>query len=74
MPSYDYRGRRLVHFSVAKSRFGVYGLVHVDGAVPVGLAPYLGHRSTLRFDFKQALPVVALTAVIRAKAEFDEPH
>lgn len=68
MPSYEHRGQRLVHFSAAKAHVGIYGLVHVNAAVPHELAPYLVHQSTLRFRFDQALPAAALTAAIRHKA------
>jgi uncharacterized protein YdhG (YjbR/CyaY superfamily) len=67
MPTYDYRGRRLVHFSAAKQHVGVYALVHADSAVPEELARYLDHRSTLRFRFDDALPTAALASALREK-------
>ena len=69
MPSYEHRGKRLVHFSAAKGHVGVYGLVHADGDVPPKLAMYLDHRSTLRFRLDRPLPVAALGAALRQKAE-----
>jgi uncharacterized protein YdhG (YjbR/CyaY superfamily) len=68
MPSYEAGGRSLVHFAAAKRHVGVYGLVHVDGDVPVDLAPYLDGRSTLRFRLDQPLPTSALAAALRRKA------
>jgi uncharacterized protein YdhG (YjbR/CyaY superfamily) len=74
MPTYECRGRRLVHFSAAKHHVGVYGLVHVEGAVPEELAGYLDHRSTLRFRFGDSLPTAALTAALEEKARrLEEP-
>jgi len=67
MPSYAFRGRPLVHFSAAKAHVGVYGLVHVDGDVPAELAPYLDHRSTLRFKFDEPLPGAALSETLRSR-------
>jgi uncharacterized protein YdhG (YjbR/CyaY superfamily) len=69
MPSYHYRGRRFLHFAAAKGHVGVYGLVHKDGVVPDGLAPYLDHRSTLRLAYDRPLPSAALAAAIRRKAK-----
>ena len=68
MPSYAYRGRPFVHVSAAKAHIGVYGLVHEDGRVPEELAPYLDHRSTLRFRFTEPLPSRALEETVRRKA------
>lgn len=68
MPSYELEGRRLVHFSAARRHVGIYGLVHVDGDVPPDLAPYLDHRSTLRFPLDAPLPSAALAAALRRKA------
>jgi uncharacterized protein YdhG (YjbR/CyaY superfamily) len=68
MPSYEYRGQRLVHFSAAKNHVGVYGLVHVDGEVPQELAGYLNHRSTLRIPVGHPLPAAALAAALERKA------
>jgi len=47
---------------------GVYGLVHVDADVPLDLAAYVDHRSTLRFRLDQPLPAAALAAALRRKA------
>jgi uncharacterized protein YdhG (YjbR/CyaY superfamily) len=68
MPSYGLKGRPFVHFAAAKTHVGVYGLVHVDGDVPAALAPFLDHRSTLRFKLGQPLPSAALEAAVRHKA------
>lgn len=68
MPTYDVSGRRLLHLSAARTHVAVYALVHVDGEIPVGLRPFVDHRSTLHFGFDQELPAAALTAVIAAKA------
>lgn len=68
MPTYDYQGQRLVHFSAAKGHVGVYALVHADSAVPEQLARYLDHRSTLHFRIGEPLPADALTDALRQKA------
>jgi uncharacterized protein YdhG (YjbR/CyaY superfamily) len=68
MPTYDYLGQRLLHFSAAKNHVGVYALVHADGVVPPQLARHLDHRSTLHFRFDEKLPGAALTAALREKA------
>jgi uncharacterized protein YdhG (YjbR/CyaY superfamily) len=68
MPSYAVNGRAFVHFAAGKAHVGVYGLVHADGEVPAELAPYLDHRSTLRFRFGEELPSAALEDAIRRKA------
>ena len=68
MPSYDYRGRRFLHFAAAKAHLGVYGLVHEDSVVPADLAPFLDHRSTLRLPYGRPLPSASLAAAIRDKA------
>ncbi|MBV8193930.1 MAG: DUF1801 domain-containing protein, partial [Candidatus Dormibacteraeota bacterium] len=44
MPTYDYRGQRLVLFSAAKKHVSVYALVHIDHAVPEELAGNVEHR------------------------------
>lgn len=68
MPTYDYQGGRLVHFSAAKRHVGVYALVHADHAVPEQLAKYLDHRSTLHFRIGEPLPADALKQALREKA------
>jgi uncharacterized protein YdhG (YjbR/CyaY superfamily) len=76
MPSYEFRGQRLVHFAAAKSHVGIYGLVHEDADVPAQLAEYLDHRSTLRLRFDLPPPSAALTAALRSKVkklEMEEP-
>ena len=69
MPTYELAGQPLLNFGRAKRHVAVYGLVHEDAAVPRELAPYLEHRSTLRFPIGEVLPRGALDAAIRAKVE-----
>lgn len=69
MPTYDLGGQPLLNFAGVKRHVAVYGLVHEDAAVPPDLAPYLVHRSTLRFAIGGALPEAALDAAVRAKVE-----
>jgi len=71
MPTYRRDGEPLVNFAAAKAHVAVYGLVHEDGDVPAELAPYLHHRSTLRFAFGHPLPTAALSAALRRKAGGD---
>jgi uncharacterized protein YdhG (YjbR/CyaY superfamily) len=69
MPTYDHRGRRLLHLSAAKRHVAVYALVHEDSEVPEALSSNLHERSTLSFGFGQPLPIAALREAIRHKAE-----
>jgi uncharacterized protein YdhG (YjbR/CyaY superfamily) len=69
MPTYEQDGRRLLCFALAKRHIGVYGLVHVDRAVPEPLAGYVDHRSTLRFGFDGPLPTAAITEAIHRKIQ-----
>lgn len=69
MPSYEFRGQRLVHFAAAKTHVGVYGLVHVDSNVPGDLAEYLNHRSTLQLRFDRPVPAAALAAALSDKVD-----
>ena len=55
--------------AAATHHVAVYGLVHGDAGVAAQLAPYLTHRSTLRFRLGQTLPTGALTKAIRQKAQ-----
>ena len=67
MPSYEFRGARLLHFAGAARHVGVYGLVHEDAEVPDELRGYLDHRSTLRFPLGRPLPAAAIRAAIERK-------
>lgn len=70
MPSYEYRGARLVYFAGHKNHVGLYSLVHVDGHVPAQLRAFVDSRSTLQFPLDRPLPAPAIRdALLRRMRE-----
>jgi uncharacterized protein YdhG (YjbR/CyaY superfamily) len=70
MPSYEYRGVRLVYFAGYKNHVGLYSLVHVDGHVPAQLKQFVDSRSTLQFPLDRPLPGPAIRdALLRRMRE-----
>lgn len=74
MPTYEYRGARLVYFAGHKSHVGVYALVHVESHVPGQLKEFVDHRSTLRFPLDRPLPAAAIRGAVRRRMRENESN
>lgn len=72
MPTYQYRGTRLVYFAGYKNHVGVYALVHVEDDVPEQLKEFVDHRSTLRFPLDRPLPADAIRDAVRRRMRENE--